>query len=80
MLNCKGCLDYLCDYLDHALSVPLCAEFDDHLIRCGKCRILCQTTRRTLDLYKAVPCRRVPAEVEARLMGAIETHIAARRR
>ena len=80
VLNCKGCLDNLCDYLDGVLSAPARAEFDGHTQRCRKCRILCQTTRQTLQLYKAFPCHAIPAEVESRLMAAIDARITGRRR
>jgi anti-sigma factor RsiW len=80
VLNCKGCLDYLCDYLDGALSAPERAEFDRHTERCRNCRILCQTTRQTLRLYKTVPCHTIPPDVQSRLMAAVETRFIARRR
>lgn len=47
------------------------AELDAHLKECPRCRILCDTTRRTVELYKKAICCGVPVEVESRLMSAL---------
>jgi anti-sigma factor RsiW len=72
VLNCKGCVEHLCDYLDGLLSSGTRAQFDQHLERCRKCRALCGTTEQMLRLYRRfAPCE-VPPDVEARLFSALE--------
>ena len=73
MIDCKCFLDDLCDCLDGAADVPVRARFDAHLLACPRCRVIWDTTRSTLYLYKRVCVCRVPPEVEARLMAALET-------
>jgi predicted anti-sigma-YlaC factor YlaD len=51
-----------------------------HLAGCRKCRIVFETTARTVSLYRkiAIECS-VPPEVEARLLSAISHRVAAGR-
>jgi hypothetical protein len=73
VLNCRDCILELGEYLDGALAADARAAFDAHLRRCGKCRIVCQTTRTTVELYRKMPLPAIPPELRARLMTAIET-------
>ena len=72
MQECRQLLGALCDYLDGAVDPQAREDIDRHLKRCRHCRILCQTTRRTLDLYKSRPPCGVPAEIEGRLLASLE--------
>ncbi|HYW48710.1 MAG TPA: zf-HC2 domain-containing protein [Bryobacteraceae bacterium] len=80
MLNCRQCLSSLCDYLDGELNSGVRAEFDEHLGKCRKCLILCQTTQLTVRLCRDMCTARVPEEVESRLMAVLHTRMVARRR
>jgi predicted anti-sigma-YlaC factor YlaD len=74
MLTCREFLEgALCDYLDGTQDHDSRAEVERHLQKCGKCRIVCETTRQTVMLYRrmAAVCT-IPAEVEARLFSVIE--------
>jgi predicted anti-sigma-YlaC factor YlaD len=72
VLDCRQFLGELGDYLDGTEEPGACVEMERHLQVCRKCRIVCETTRRTVMLYKSryAGCS-VPPEVEARLMAAI---------
>jgi len=72
MQECRELLRALCDYLDGAVDAQSRERIDRHLKDCRHCRILCQTTRMTLDLYKSRPPNGVPAEIECRLMASLE--------
>ena len=72
MHECREFLNALCDYLDGAVDAPSRERVDRHLKDCRHCRILCQTTRMTLDLYKSRPPSGVPAEIECRLIASLE--------
>jgi len=65
---CREFLNELCDYLDGKCS----AKAEHHLARCRRCRIVCETTRQTVALYRrwSTDCA-VPEDVERRLMAAL---------
>ena len=72
MLTCRQFLGALCDYLDGTQDPSACADVEEHLGKCSRCRIVCETTRRTVTLYRTMAVvRPVPAEVESRLLAAI---------
>jgi hypothetical protein len=75
MLNCRQFMGELCDYLDGA---PHSVDVVRHLSACRKCRIVCETTRQTILLYRIWPACPLPAEVEQRLMAALESRIGRR--
>jgi anti-sigma factor RsiW len=57
----------LSSYLEGDLDVTVLAELEIHLARCEDCRIVVDTTRKTIDIYcKAEPVP-LPADVRARL-------------
>lgn len=71
MLTCSGFVAGLSDYLDDALEVAIRARFERHLGDCPRCRIVYETTRKTIELYKTfLPCR-VSLELESRVLAAI---------
>lgn len=66
--ECKNLMVLLGDYIDGSLSDSLCAELEKHLAQCQDCRIVVDTMRKTIDLYReANPVTGVPADVRARL-------------
>jgi anti-sigma factor RsiW len=66
-LNCKELLGELCDYVDGELEAALCAELEAHLNECPDCRVLVDTLRRTIVLYRTQSQPAMPEEVKARL-------------
>jgi predicted anti-sigma-YlaC factor YlaD len=72
MQECRELLRAFCDYLDGALDPQFREGIDLHLKDCRHCRILYQTTRTTLDLYKSRPANGVPADIECRLLASLE--------
>lgn len=73
MVSCRSFVSGLNEYLDHALDSAIQARFDHHIAVCPRCRIVCETTRKTVQLYKMwMPCE-IPPAVESRLMAAIRT-------
>ena len=67
-VNCETLLGSLSEYIDGELSPELCREIEKHLAGCENCRVVLNTTRRTIDLVQspteAVP---VPDDVRERL-------------
>ncbi len=65
--DCRELLGELSDYVDGELEAALCAELEAHLAQCPDCRVLVDTLRRTIVLYRTQPHRAVPDDVKARL-------------
>jgi anti-sigma factor RsiW len=69
--SCKEHLGELSDYLDGDLQPELCAEIERHLAECGNCRIVVDTLRKTIMLYRAYGHEEVPADAKARLVAVL---------
>ena len=65
--DCKELLGELCDYVDGELEASLCAELEAHLAECHDCRVLVDTLRRTIVLYRTQSQPAMPEEVKSRL-------------
>jgi len=67
--NCKSLLGTLSDYVDGELGEELCREIERHVAECENCRIVVDTTRKTIDLVHAsnLPESGLPDEVRDRL-------------
>lgn len=65
--GCSELLGELCDYIDGELEAELCAEIEAHLAGCPDCRVLVDTLRRTIVLYKTQSQPAVPEDVKTRL-------------
>ena len=67
--TCEGLLGSLSDYIDGELGAELCREIEKHIADCENCRIVVDTTRKTIDLVHASsdPQTGLPDEVRDRL-------------
>lgn len=70
--RCRVFFNQLSDYIDGELAASLCAELEHHLADCPNCRIVVDTTRKTVSLYRRYGQAEVPAGVSERLWQAIE--------
>ena len=50
--QCKQLLGSLSDYIDGELQAELCAELEAHLEGCDNCRVVINTLRKTVELYR----------------------------
>jgi anti-sigma factor (TIGR02949 family) len=67
-LDCANLLGSLSDYIDGELSPELCRELEKHLAGCQDCRVVLNTTQRTIDLVRSPEAAPpVPDDVRARL-------------
>jgi anti-sigma factor (TIGR02949 family) len=66
--NCEELLGSLSAYIDGDLGPELCLELEKHLAGCDNCRVVLNTTKRTIDLVHA-PIEKldVPEDVRERL-------------
>jgi len=51
-LQCNQLLGNLSEFIDGELQAELCAELEQHLEGCDNCRIVVNTLRKTIELYK----------------------------
>jgi anti-sigma factor RsiW len=69
--SCRDHLGELSDYLEGDLHPELCAEIERHLAECGDCRIVVDTLRKTIMLYRAYGHEEVPDDAKARLVAVL---------
>lgn len=51
--NCRALLSSLSDFVDGILEDELCDEIERHMGECENCRIVVDTLRKTISLYRA---------------------------
>ncbi len=78
MLTCKEFLQELSDYLDENVDAEVKAKLEQHSALCPNCWVVCDTTKRTIRIYKGMEAVSMPADVESRLMAALEKKIASK--
>lgn len=78
MLTCKQFLQELNEYLDDLLDPKLKAELQKHVNECPNCWVVCDTTLKTLKVYKGMEAHAVPPEVQSRLMEALRRKMSER--
>jgi heterodisulfide reductase subunit B len=79
LLTCKQFLQELNDFLDEKLDPKIRAELQKHVNECPNCWVVCDTTEKTLKVFKGMELQAIPPAVHARLMEAIEKKCKARR-
>jgi anti-sigma factor RsiW len=70
--HCREFFNQLFDYIDGELAASLCAELEQHLADCPNCRIVVDTTRKTVSLYRRFGSAELPLGLSQRLQQAIE--------
>ena len=66
-MNCKGVIRELSEYLDGNLDPALEKELHRHLEHCEDCRLVVDTTRKTIKIYCTTEPLPLPAGVRDRL-------------
>ena len=78
MLTCKDFLSELSDYLDKSLDAEVRAKLEQHIAECPNCWVIADTTRKTIQIYQGMDPLPIPADVESRVMKALEKKMAAK--
>ena len=79
MLTCKEFLAELNDFLDEKTKAELHSKLEKHLQECPNCWVVCDTTRKTIQVFKGMQSCTIPDDVHSRLMAAVERKMAARK-
>ena len=78
MLTCREFLAELSEFLDEKTKGEIRNELERHLKECPNCWVVCDTTRKTIKVYKGMESCSIPEDVHSRLMAAVERKIAAK--
>lgn len=78
MITCKDFLRELGDYLDDSTDPALRAELEKHINECPNCWVICDTTRKTIQIYKGMDLHPLPERVHQKLMDALAQYAAHR--
>jgi predicted anti-sigma-YlaC factor YlaD len=70
-VNCKTLVLELENYLDRELDATLRATIEEHLSKCKKCRLIVDTTKKTVEIYCNSEPAPLPADTRKRLHEAL---------
>ncbi len=78
MLTCKQFLDELNDFLDESVQGDVRKKLEEHINECPNCWVICDTTKKTIQVYKGMDPQPIPEEVQTRLLCALEKRMVKR--
>jgi anti-sigma factor RsiW len=70
-MTCTQFLQELNDYLDDELDGAMRSELERHLGKCPGCRVIWDTTRKTVQIFKGLEPYPIPPQLESRLLEAL---------
>ena len=81
MLTCKEFLSELNDFLDEneRIDLELRRKLESHITECPNCWVVCDTTKKTIQVYKGMQPQNIPNAVHERLVKALEKKMAAQK-
>ncbi|MCA9516766.1 MAG: sigma-70 family RNA polymerase sigma factor [Myxococcales bacterium] len=68
---CPDVLGLLSRHLEGDISASVCAEMEEHVASCPRCRGACDSLRKTLTLCRATPAAPVPDAVQRSVRAAV---------
>ena len=79
MLTCNEFLSELADFLDEKTDREIRAKLERHIAECPNCWVICDTTKKTISVYKGMKSCSIPEDVHSRLMAAMERKMSAKK-
>ncbi len=74
--TCPDVLTLFSRHLEDEISAEVCADMERHLQSCPRCRMACDSLRRTLALCRTAPAVDVPVSVQNSVRVAIRDLLA----
>ena len=71
MSECKNCLQQISEYLDDQLDADLKKRLEEHLASCHRCKVILDSTRKTIELYCDGKLFQLPVDTRERLHTAL---------
>ena len=72
-MKCSEFLHELTSYLDGVLDEKTKVELENHLSWCHNCYVVCDTTKKTIEIYRDSQLYELPDDLRSRLRSAIMT-------
>ena len=72
-MDCRRLLEELNLYIDGSLEKEICEQLEAHLKDCHRCRIVLDTTKKTITLFRDQEQLEIPLAVQERLHQTIRT-------
>ena len=69
-MKCSEFLSELTSYLDGVLDEKTKAELENHLSWCHNCYVVCDTTKKTIEIYRDSQLYELPEDLRSRLRSA----------
>jgi len=79
-MNCTDFLSQLTDYFDGQISPELLKEVRTHLEECDHCKVVLNTTSKTIEVYRGNEIYDISDDLRERLHSAIMTKCLAHKR
>jgi hypothetical protein len=70
-VKCNEFLKELNDFLDGSMDSKLKVELEEHLTWCHNCYVVCDTTKKTISIYKENKLYDLPENLRSKLHTAI---------
>ncbi|HXA56724.1 MAG TPA: zf-HC2 domain-containing protein [Candidatus Acidoferrum sp.] len=71
-MKCTKVWEEISDYLDSGIDPVIRAEIEQHLLKCEKCRVVVDTTKKTIDIFCNSEPAPIPEDTRHRLYQALE--------
>jgi hypothetical protein len=78
LVTCKDFLSELNNYLDESVEGRVRDELEQHLSECPNCFVICDTTKKTIQIYRGSEPYPIPPEAHQRLLAALSRRMPAR--
>lgn len=79
-MKCEELVAYLSDYIDNNLDEELRADAQQHLATCKNCRVVLDTTQRTIFLYRQAGSQSIPTARREALYNRLQAAFDQRRK
>ena len=66
-MRCRQVVDKISEYLDGGLDPEMVRELERHLEHCEDCRVVVDTTRKTVEIFYQTEPAPLPNDVRERL-------------
>ena len=74
-MKCKTIIVELANYLDEELDPSLRAEIEQHLNKCQDCRLIVDTTKKTIQIFCNSEPAPLPEDTRRRLHEALQKRL-----